>query len=135
MSESFTKVKGYLVDLGLEITQEDEAEHMVVVNNVDEGIVNLIVDCEEDVVIFEQHIFTLPAGDTGATARRLLEMNRHLVHGAFCVDGESRVLFRDTLRLDTLDFQELAGSIEALSLGMTEFGSELLAFSAEPVAA
>ena len=135
MSESFTKVKEYLVDLGLEITNEDEAEQLVVVNNVEDGIVNLIVDCEEDVVVFEQHIFTLPAGDTGATAHRLLEMNRQLVHGAFCVDAEGRVLFRDTLRLDTLDFQELAGSIEALSLGMSEFGSELLAFAGEPAAA
>lgn len=135
MSEQFTKVKEYLVDLGLEITREDEAEQLVVVNNVEEGIVNLIVDCEDDVIIFEQHIFTLPAGENAATLRRLLELNRQLVHGAFCVDASDRVLFRDTLRLDTLDFQELAGSIEALSLGMSEFGSELLGFAAEPVAA
>lgn len=135
MSEQFTRVKEYLVDLGLEITREDEAEQLVVVNNTDEGIINLIVDCEQDVVILEQHIFNLPEGDAGATPRRLLEMNRQLIHGAFCVDGENRVLFRDTLRLDTLDFQELAGSVEALSLGMSEFGSELVGFAAAPVAA
>ena len=48
-------------------------------------------------------------------------MNRRLIHGAYTLDDEgSRILFRDTLQLETLDLGELGASIEALSLGLAE---------------
>ena len=60
-------------------------------------------------------------------ARRLLQMNNTLVHGAFVLDetGE-RIFFRDTLQLANLDLNELESSIRALSLALAEYGSELL---------
>jgi len=62
--------------------------------------------------------------------KRLLQMNRTLVHGAFVLDeaGES-VLFRDTLQLENLDLNELEGSINALSLALAENANELIAFN------
>ena len=66
----------------------------------------------------------------GNMFQRLLQMNRTLVHGAFVVDEDGKmVLFRDTLRLENLDLNELEGSIEALSLALAENANELLAFS------
>ena len=64
----------------------------------------------------------------GDLYKRLLQMNRTLVHGAFVLDetGET-ILFRDTLRLENLDRNELEGSIEALSLALAENAEELLA--------
>jgi hypothetical protein len=57
-------------------------------------------------------------------------MNRTLVHGAFALtENGKQVLFRDTLRLENLDLNEIQGTIEALSLAMAEHAAELIAFS------
>jgi hypothetical protein len=127
MSEQFELVKQYLGDMELAIVEEDPAEELVVVENEEEGIKNLIIDCEEPIVIIEQFIMRVKADDA-AFYRRLLQMNRELVHGAFALDdtGE-RLLFRDTLQLANLDYNELEGSINSLSLAMSEYGAELLA--------
>ena len=79
-----------------------------------------MIDCEEPILIFEQMVLDVPA-NPGSMFRRLLQMNRTLVHGAFALteDGK-RILFRDTLRLEHLDLNEVQGTIEALSLAMAE---------------
>ena len=62
--------------------------------------------------------------------KRLLQINRTLVHGAFVLDEEgTTLLFRDTLQLENLDRNELEGSIDALSLAMAEYGGELVSFA------
>ena len=129
MSENFEKVKAYLQDLELAIESEDQAEELVVITDDERGIHNLIIDCEAPILILEQAILPLPS-NTEKLYERLLEINRTLIHGAFAIDLETRtVLFRDTLRLDTLDRSELEGSINALSLAMAENAEELITFS------
>jgi len=65
----------------------------------------------------------------GDMFRRLLQMNRCVVQGAFTLDEEGkRVLYRDTLQLANLDPNEVERTIEALSLTLAEFASELIAF-------
>lgn len=126
MSEAFEKVKGYLNDLELSVTSEDEAEQLVVVDDEERGLNNLIIDCEDPILVLEQAVIPLPS-DPGDLYKRLLEMNRTLIHGAFAIDDETgTVLFRDTLRLDTLDRGELEGSINALGLALAENAEELL---------
>lgn len=129
MSEYFEKVKVFLVDMGYAISQESAAEELVIVNDEEGGIKNLIVDCEDPILILEQMIMKVP-GKSGDLFRRLLQMNRTLVHGAFVLDEEGKmVLFRDTLRLENLDQNELEGSIKALGLALAENAEELLSFS------
>lgn len=129
MSEYFEKVKVFLVDMGYAISQENAAEELVIVNDEESGIKNLIVDCEDPILILEQMIMKVP-GKSGDLFRRLLQMNRTLVHGAFVLDEEGKmVLFRDTLRLENLDQNELEGSIKALGLALAENAEELLSFS------
>ena len=129
MSEHFTQVKAFLQDLDLAIEEEIEAEHLVVVSDEDRGIHKLIVDCEEPILILEQAIMPVPSGGTDIY-RRLLEINRTLIHGAFAIDEETNtILFRDTLRLDTLDRGEIEGTINALGLALAENAQELLSFS------
>ena len=129
-SDAFERVKVYLVDLELTITDENEEEELVVVEDEDNGIKNLVVDCEEPIVVLEQLIMKVPEKDTGTFFRRLLQINRTLVHGAFVLDEEAkRVFFRDTLQLANLDFNELEGSIRALSLAMAENADELLKYA------
>lgn len=128
-SEYFEKVKSLLIDLGYAISQEDEGQELFIVDDEDSGINNLIVDCEDPLLVLEQVIMPIPQ-EPGNLFRRLLQMNRLLVHGAFVVDEETQtILFRDTLRIENLDSNELEGSIEALSLALAENAGELLSYT------
>jgi hypothetical protein len=125
----FEKVKEYLLEMGFTINQDDAKEALVVVNDEERGVNHLVVDCEDPILILEQVILALPNANA-ETYKRLLQINRSLVHGAFVLDDSGKtLLFRDTLQLANLDQNELEGSIDALSLALAEFGSELLAFS------
>ena len=125
----FNTVKTYLADLQLSIVSESPDEGLVVVDDEERGIKNLVVDCEEPLLIFEQMIMPVP-GNPGDMFRRLLQMNRTLVHGAFVIDEDNKmVLYRDTLQLENLDHNEVEGTIEALSLALAEHASELISFS------
>jgi hypothetical protein len=125
----FDTLKQYLLDLQLSIVKEDAAEGLLVVEDEERGLKNLVVDCEEPIVIFEQMVLPVPA-NPGDMFRRLLQMNRNLVHGAFTLNEEgTMVLFRDTLQLANLDLNEVEGTIEALGLALAENAAELIAFS------
>ena len=125
----FDTVKQYLLDLNLSIVNEDPGEGIVVVEDEERGVKNLVVDCEDPILIFEQMIMPVPS-NPGDMYQRLLQMNRNVVHGAFALDEDSQmVLYRDTLQLANLDANEVEGTIEALSLALAEFGEDLIAFS------
>ncbi|MEE9169007.1 MAG: YbjN domain-containing protein [bacterium] len=129
MSENFNKVRDYLLDLDLRIVNENEAQELVVVQDEENGITNLIIDCEPPIVVLEQLIMEVPR-EPGDFYKRLLQMNRSLVHGAFVLDEEGKYLsFRDTLQLENLDLNELEGSIQALSLALAENGAEILEYA------
>lgn len=130
MSGNFELVKQYLNDMNMAIVEEDPEQELVVVENESEGIKNLIIDCEPPIVIIEQFIMRIQSPDI-AFYRRLLQMNRELVHGAFALDDTGEMLlFRDTLQLANLDSNELEGSVNSLSLAMSEYGGELLEHAA-----
>ena len=128
MKEKFEMIKSYIYDMDMIITSEDEGEQMVVVDDEENGIKNLVIDCEEPILVLEQVIMSVP-GDSGDLFKKLLQMNRNLVHGAFVLDEDCKyILFRDTLQLKNLDRNELEGSIHALSLALSEYGNELLSY-------
>jgi len=125
---SFDTVKQYLLDLRLSIVSEDPAEGLMVVEDEERGLKNLLVGCEEPILVFEQIIMPVPSNPEDMF-RRLLQMNRCVVQGAFTLDEEGkRVLYRDTLPLANLDPNEVERTIEALSLTLAEFANELIAF-------
>ena len=129
MSDHYQRVKEYLQELELHITHEDKEEELYMVQDEDRGILNLIVDCEEPILVFEQLIMEID-GSNAEVLRRLLQMNRTLVHGAFVLDEDGkRLFFRDTLQLANLDLNEVEGTINALELALAEYGSELIKFS------
>jgi hypothetical protein len=77
-------------------------------------------------LIFEQLIYAIE-NPSEKHFFRLLQMNRTLIHGAFVIDEDGKkVLFRDTLQVENLDFNEFEGTINALSLGLAEYSGELL---------
>ncbi|MDY6969161.1 MAG: YbjN domain-containing protein [Spirochaetota bacterium] len=129
MSDKFDLVKSYLLDLELDIVKEIESEELVVVDDEESGIKNLIIDCEAPIVILEQLVMEIK-DDNAEFFKRLLQINRTLVHGAFVLDEDGkRIFFRDTLQLENIDLNELEGSISSLSLALGENGAELLKYA------
>ncbi|ACN14860.1 hypothetical protein HRM2_17560 [Desulforapulum autotrophicum HRM2] len=128
MVDKFNLIKGFLNDMEISITKEDKAEELVIVEDEENGIKNLVIDCEAPIVVLEQVIMKVPQ-NKNTLYKRLLQLNRELVHGAFVVDeAETYIIFRDTLQLENLDRNELEGSIHALTLALSEYGSELLEY-------
>ena len=131
MADHFERVKDYILDLGFSIDDEIPEEEIVVINDEDRGIHELVIDCEEDLVVLEQLILKFEGEVTATVYRRILQMNRSLVFGAFVLNEEGdTLLYRNTLALDNLDLNELEATINALSLGLAENGDELLGFVA-----
>ncbi len=123
----FDKVKGYLQELGFDFKSEDATEEIVVIEDESQGIKNLVIDCEDPILILEQLVFDLKEGTSAESLKQLLQMNRNMIHGAFAIDDSGKkVLFRDTLQLENLDLNELEGSINALSLAMAENSADLI---------
>ncbi|MBF0451570.1 MAG: YbjN domain-containing protein [Candidatus Magnetomorum sp.] len=124
--KKFDLVKQYLLELGFPVVEEDTAEELVVIDDEEKGVKNMVIDCEEPILVIEQVIMKTP-DDPKDLFKRLLQMNRELVHGAFVLDDTAEmIIFRDTLQLENLDLNELEASIQALSMALSENGSELL---------
>lgn len=126
----FEKVKQYLFEMGFKIENENVENEILTITDKSIGINNMIIDCEAPIVILEQFMFDLKDSNNPHVLLRLLQMNRGLVHGAFVVDEEAKkVLFRDTLQIENLDFNEIKGSIDSLSIATAEYLDELLEFT------
>ena len=127
--DNFEKVKHYLMELNYDITHEDPEEELVVIDKEDEGIKNMIIDCESPILIIEQFLFNVQS-DSSDMYKSLLMKNREIVHGAFVIDQDGKkVLYRDTLQLDTLDLGELEASLTSLTLLLNEYYDEIIQFS------
>ncbi|MBF0225892.1 MAG: YbjN domain-containing protein [Desulfobacterales bacterium] len=125
----FELVKHYLHEMNIAIIDEDLDKELVIVEDEENGIKNLIIDCEYPIVIIEQVIMKINP-DSHEIFKRLLQINRELVHGAFVLneDGDM-ILFRDTLELENLDRNELEGSIRAISIALSEHADELIKYA------
>ena len=127
-ADVFQTLANWVGDLGLVITKKDEDEALLVVEDEERHIANLVIDCEDPILEIQQTIMAVPPGaDTTRLFGRLLQMNGTLVHGAFILNGDGEeVRFRDTLRLATLNREELRGTINALHFALEEYGDELI---------
>ena len=56
---SFETVKEYLLEMGFSFDVENAEEELVVVNDPDRGIKDLVIDCEDPIVILEQVILKI----------------------------------------------------------------------------
>ena len=125
----FDKVKGYLMELEYTIIKEDREREVFVVESLEDGISNLMIGIADPIIIVEQYLFDLTK-NVGDVSKQLLMKNRDIVHGAFVLDDDGkRVIFRDTLQVETLDFSELEGTLSSLSLLLSEYTDEIIAFS------
>ena len=129
MNNYFDKVQGFLLDLDFNILQENEEDGVFWVDKEDAGIHNLVIGCLDPILVLEQYLFDIN-NDNNDVYKKLLIKNRDIIHGAFVLDESGKkVIFRDTLQLENLDLNELEGSLNSLSLLMSEYSEELIEFS------
>jgi len=129
MNNNFEKVKNYLLELEYSIISENKEEELFIVEKHNTGIVNMIIDCEEPIIIFEQFLFEIKS-DNMEIFKQLLIKNREIVHGAFALDKDgTKVLFRDTLQLENLDLNEFQGTLNSLEMLLSEYATNLIEFS------
>ncbi|PHQ59643.1 MAG: molecular chaperone Tir [Maribacter sp.] len=129
MGNNFRKVKDYLLELEYSIISGDETEELIVIENEEAGISNLIVDCEDTILILELHLFDLK-NESLDVLRRFLQMNREIIHGAIAIDESGKkVILRDTLQLDNLDLNELQATLNSFEVFLSENANELISIS------
>lgn len=129
MKNHFDVIKNYLIELNYSITYENRNEGMLMVQKESDGIKNLILGVANPILIMEQYIFKINNASE-SIFKQLLQKNRDIIHGAFTLDetGE-KVIFRDTLQLENLDLNEFEGSINSLSLLLSEYSEQIIEFS------
>jgi hypothetical protein len=129
MENYFAKVKDYLIELDQNIVSESEEDGVFVIDNEDMGITNMFIAVADPILIVEDYLFELKQ-ESIDTFRELLKKNRDIVHGAFCLDETgTKVIFRDTLQIENLDLNELEGTLNSLSLLLSEYSAEIIQFS------
>ena len=132
MSDMLDQVRDYVLELGLAIESEIPEEEILIVNDEERAISHLVIDCEETILVLEQLIVQLPSTADSSVYKRLLQINRTLIFGAFVLNEEGDTLvYRNTLALENLDLNELEGTLNALTLALAENGEELLTFVGE----
>ena len=129
MENNFSKIKNYILELGLNISLEKEDDQILVIQDENLGIKNLVIGCADPILIMEQYILDVKNANQ-EVFQELLQKNRDIVHGAFVLDETGgKVIFRDTLQIENLDKNELEGSINSLTMLLSEYGSKLIEFS------
>ncbi len=113
-------------EMELEITGQGTTPGSLVVRDGLKGIKEMQIQCLPNRVVLEQKIMETPDNAPGCYAE-LLKINRQLEQGAFVMNHSgTEIFFRDTLEIDNLDKNELAASLNGVSLALMEFGDRLM---------
>jgi len=124
----FNKVRNYVLELGYEIMYENAEDNLMVIENEDMGVKNMVIGVATPILIIEQYLFDTK--NELEIYKQLLIKNRDIVHGAFVLDEKGeKVIYRNTLQVETLDLKELESTLNALGLLLSEFAHEIVSFS------
>ncbi|GAB3647758.1 hypothetical protein GCM10028791_10350 [Echinicola sediminis] len=129
MKNHFQITKNFLLELNFDVVFENDAEGILMVQKESFGIKNLILGVAPPILIMEQFLFRIN-NQSEKVFKSLLQKNRDIIHGAFVLDDSgSKVIFRDTLQIENMDLNELEGSLNSLSLLMSEYSDRIIEFS------
>ncbi|HAD78424.1 molecular chaperone Tir [Empedobacter falsenii] len=125
----FSKIENFIQNINYTISYKDEKEGVFMIENLLDGVQNLIVGIAPPVIIFELYLFTI-TNDNLEMLKALLMKNRDIIHGAFAIteDG-NKVIYRYTLQIANLDQNEFEATLNSLSLLMSEYSAQLIEFS------
>ncbi|MGJ8683820.1 MAG: molecular chaperone Tir [Nonlabens sp.] len=129
MNNYFNTIKDYLLELDFDIIRENTADGIMVIEKESAGVKNMILGIAPPILIMEQYIFKIN-NKNEEVFKSLLQKNRDIIHGAFVLDESgSKVIFRDTLQIENIDLNELEGTLNSLSLLMSEYSDQIIKFS------
>lgn len=129
MTNHFQKIKDYLRELHYNIIQEDENDGVLVIENEAHGIKNVVIILADPIIIVEQFLFEIRK-DSLEIFKSLLMKNRDIIHGAFALDESGKkVLYRNTHECENLDLNEIEGTLNSLSLLLSEYSDQLIKYS------
>lgn len=125
----FSKVENFIQNIDYTISYKNENEGVFMIENLLDGVQNLIVGIAPPIIIFELYLFTI-TNDNLEMLKALLMKNRDIIHGAFAIteDG-NKVIYRYTLQIANLDQNEFEATLNSLSLLMSEYSAQLIEFS------
>lgn len=125
----FQTIEDFALRLKCRIQYKNEKNGILKIDNEADGIHNLILGIAPPILIMEQFVFSFRDGNL-SMFKTLLQKNRDTIHGAFVINEEgNKVLFRYTMQLGSLDFNEFESALNSLGLLMSEFSQEIIAFS------
>jgi hypothetical protein len=125
----FETIEEFALKLNCRIVYKDAHNGILKIDNQADGINNLILGVAPPILIMEQFLFSFRE-DNLDMFKKLLQKNRDTIHGAFVIneDGD-RVLFRYTMQLQNIDFNEFESALNSLGLLLSEFSEQIIDFS------
>lgn len=125
----FETIEAFAVRLNCSVLYRNEKSGILKIDNQSDGIHNLILGIAPPILIMEQFLFSFRQDDL-RMFKKLLQKNRDTIHGAFVINEEGdKVLFRYTMQLANLDFNEFESALNSLGLLVSEFSQEIIDFS------
>lgn len=122
-------IEDFALRLNCRILYKNEQSGILKIDNQPDGIHNLILGIAPPILIMEQVLFSFREGNLDMF-KKLLQKNRDTIHGAFVINEEgNRVLFRYTMQLKNIDFNEFEGALNSLGLLLSEYAEQIIDFS------
>lgn len=122
-------IEEFVLRLNCRILYKNEQNGILKIDNQPDGIHNLIVGVAPPILIMEQFLFSFRE-DNAEMFKKLLQKNRDMIHGAFVITEEGdKVLFRYTMQIQNIDFNEFEGALNSLGLLLSEFSQQIIDFS------
>jgi len=122
-------IEDFALRLDCKILYKNEQSGILKIDNQADGIHNLILGVAPPILIMEQLLFSFRE-DNMDMFKKMLQKNRDTIHGAFVISEEgNRVLFRYTMQLQNLDFNEFESALNSLGLLLSEFSEQIIDFS------
>ncbi|MBX2921050.1 MAG: YbjN domain-containing protein [Chitinophagaceae bacterium] len=122
-------IEQFATRLNCRIAYKNEQNGILKIDNEPDGIHNLIIGIAPPILIMEQFLFSFRVDNT-EMFKRLLQKNRDTIHGAFVINEEgNKVLFRYTMQIERISFNEFEGALNSLGLLMSEYAQEIIDFS------
>lgn len=129
LMDHINTIEQFATKLNCRIVYKNAQSGILKIDNESDGIHNLIIGIAPPILIMEQFLFSFRDGSM-EMFRQLLQKNRDTIHGAFVINEEgNKVLFRYTMQLENINFNEFEGAINSLGLLMSEYAQQIIAFS------
>ena len=120
------KIEGYLRTLAVGYEEVEPGTWLI--QDEASGLENMVVLASEPLVILRVNVMQVPRARREQLFEVLLRLNAtDLPYGAYALEGE-KVILTDTLRAESMNFEEFQASLEAIGLALVEHYEALAPF-------